>query len=71
MTELTDPKEQHRRIINQAEYLGKLLVNNDNQFTELLEYGLPPCGGLGLSLERLMMIYAETKNIKDVVYFPL
>lgn len=71
MTELTDSQEQRRRIINQAEYLGKPLNDNDNQFTELLEYGLPPCGGLGLSLERLMMIYAETKNIKDVVYFPL
>ncbi|MFH1376990.1 MAG: amino acid--tRNA ligase-related protein [Candidatus Woesearchaeota archaeon] len=71
MTELTDPQEQCRRITNQAEYLGKSLDDIDNQFTELLEYGLPPCGGLGLSLERLMMIYAETKNIKEVVYFPL
>lgn len=71
MTELTDAEEQQRRIIHQAEYLGKTLDDNDSQFIELLRYGLPPCGGLGLSLERLMMLYAETENIKDVVYFPL
>ena len=70
-TELTDPVEQEKRIVAQSRYLNKSLDENDNKFLNLLRLGLPPCAGLGLGLERLLMIYTDSKNIRDVIYFPL
>ncbi|MEK6951828.1 MAG: amino acid--tRNA ligase-related protein, partial [Nanoarchaeota archaeon] len=71
VTELTDPQEQKERLEAQARYLEKSTEDNDNSFLDILNFGLPPCAGLGLGLERLLMIYTQQENIKDVIYFPL
>jgi len=71
ITELTDYKEQERRIEQQARTFGKTLDRNDDQFLELLKIGLPPCAGIGLGLEKTLMVYLETDDIRDVIYYPL
>jgi lysyl-tRNA synthetase class 2 len=70
-TELTDFEEQGRRIKEQATFLGKSQDKLDEDFMESLKIGIPPCAGLGLSLERLLSIYLDQKNLNDVIFFPL
>jgi len=71
ITELTDYDEQKRRIEKQARTLGKSLDVNDNQFLDLLKLGLPPCAGIGLGVEKLLMVYLEKEDVRDVIYYPL
>ncbi len=70
-TELTDYIEQEKRISEQAEFWGKPQDKLDEEFVESLKIGIPPCAGLGLSLERLLAIYLDQKNLNDVIFFPL
>ncbi len=70
-TELTDYFEQERRIKAQADFLGKPIDNLDPSFIKMLKIGLPPCAGLGLSLERLQMIYLNLEDVRDAITFPL
>lgn len=71
ITELTDYNEQKRRIEQQAKMYGKNLDTSDMKFLETLKFGLPHCAGLGLGVEKTLMVYLETEDIRDVIYFPL
>jgi lysyl-tRNA synthetase class 2 len=72
-SELNDPIEQKKRFEEQL--LQKKLGNEeteelDQEFIEALEYGMPPTGGMGLGIDRLIMLLTNTPNIRDVILFP-
>lgn len=66
-TEMNDPIEQHRRFVAQA---GADAPKIDHDFVTALEYGMPPAGGMGVGIDRLMMILSGTEAIRDVILFP-
>ncbi len=73
-TELNDPIDQLERFENQAK--EKELGNDeaadiDMDFVEALEYGMPPAGGIGFGIDRMMMLFMEKDSIRDVMLFPL
>ena len=73
-TELTDPAEQKRRFEEQAEDREKGDEEShriDLDYVQALEYGLPPTGGEGIGIDRLVMIFANKKSIREVILFPL
>lgn len=73
-SELTDPKEQKKRFELQAEERKKGSEEAhwiDMDYIHALEYGLPPTGGEGLGIDRLVMIFANRKSIREVILFPL
>ncbi len=66
-SELNDPGEQRQRFQEQAcEEGGKV----DEAYVEALEYGMPPAGGLGMGIDRLIMLLTGRHSIKDVILFP-
>jgi lysyl-tRNA synthetase, class II len=67
-SELTDPDEQAERFAEQAAEAGG--VQGDPDFVEALSYGMPPTGGLGLGLDRLVMLLTGRETIRDVILFP-
>lgn len=67
-SELNDPLEQQERFMAQAGEAGCEKI--DEGFVEALEYGMPPAGGLGVGIDRLVMILANQPSIKDVILFP-
>lgn len=72
-SELNDPQEQFRRLSAQAQKrkLGDEEANVlDKDFIEALEYGMPPSGGMGLGMDRLIMLLTANESIKDVLFFP-
>lgn len=69
-TELNEPLEQEKRFIEQIG--GKLDWGKlDNDFILALKYGMPPAGGLGIGIDRLVMILTGNPSIRDVILFPL
>jgi len=72
-SELNDPDDQRRRFVDQV---GQRAAGNqeahsyDADYIRALEYGMPPAGGLGLGIDRLMMLIADKPSIRDVIIFP-
>ena len=67
-TELNDPQEQRKRFESQVE--GKKDKQVDESFLEALEHGMPPAGGWGVGVDRLLMLLLDQPSIKDVILFP-
>ncbi|HRQ89698.1 MAG TPA: lysine--tRNA ligase, partial [Bacteroidia bacterium] len=66
-SELNDPDVQRRRLEDQA---GEEIQKIDEDFLLALEYGMPPAGGIGIGIDRLMMMLTGAESIRDVVLFP-
>ncbi len=72
-TELNNPIEQKKRF---EEELRERKMGNDEAadidetFLEALEYGMPPAGGVGIGVDRLVMLFTESPSIRDVLLFP-
>ena len=72
-TELNDPIDQYERFENQLKEreLGNDEANEmDMDFVEALEYGMPPAGGMGMGIDRLVMMLTNSETIREVILFP-
>jgi len=72
-TELNDPIDQKQRFLDQLKErdAGNDEANElDEDFVEALEYGMPPCGGVGIGIDRLVMFLTEQSSIREVLLFP-
>ena len=72
-SELNDPLEQERRFVE----MGRAYEENDEErhpmdddYIRALSYGMPPAGGFGIGVDRLMMLLSGKRNIREVILFP-
>jgi len=70
-TELNDPAIQEENFHIQLRGQQETMATMDNDFIAALKYGMPPAGGLGIGIDRLIMVLTGAESIRDVVLFPL
>ena len=72
-SELTDPDEQRAKFELQQEMkeiLGDEVHPMDEEFLRALEHGMPPCGGLGIGPERLLLLLTDAQSLRDLIMYP-
>jgi lysyl-tRNA synthetase, class II len=70
-TELNDPAVQEENFRHQLRGQHDTMAKMDEDFITALKYGMPPAGGLGIGVDRLVMVLTGATSIRDVVLFPL
>jgi len=72
-TELNDPVMQEQTFQQQLAGLSAedSMAKMDDDFVRALRHGMPPAGGLGVGIDRLVMLLTNTQTIRDVILFPL
>jgi len=71
-SELNDPLEQRQRFEDEVKELAASEQKNvDDDYCLALEHGMPPAGGLGIGIDRLVMLLTDQASIRDVILFPL
>ena len=72
-SELNDPDDQAERFrmqVDQKTAGDEEAMEYDSDYIEALEYGLPPCAGVGIGIDRLVMLLTGAQSIRDVLLFP-
>lgn len=70
-TELNDPAQQYDNFLVQLKGQEDTMATMDTDFIKALKYGMPPAGGLGIGIDRLVMVLTGATTIRDVILFPL
>ena len=71
-TELNDPEEQYRRLKDQEakRVIGEEAHPMDEDFMHAIDVGMPPTGGVGIGIERIVMMLTDQPSIRDIIFFP-